>query len=123
MIRGFLPRGFLQQSALLGSLLVTCATAQVRYEDIARGAGADWLTYAGTYQGWRYSPLRQITVENAGMMAAQWVYHLPDAKGLRTSPLVYQGVMYVTDTNTVYALDARSGRLVWQYADTRAKKK
>ena len=42
-----------------------------------KGPGADWLTYAGTYQGWRYSPLKQITVENAGSMVPKWVYHVP----------------------------------------------
>ena len=83
--------------------------------------GANWLTYAGSYQGWRYSPLKQITVENARSMAPKWVYHVPNARGLRTSPIVYKGVMYVTNSNSVYALDARSGRLVWQYLDTRAK--
>ena len=46
---------------------------------------------------------------------------MPNARGLRTSPIVYDGVMYVTNTNSIYALDARSGRLIWQYADTRAK--
>ena len=51
-------------------LLFTCAicsllTAQVQYQDIVKGPGENWLTYAGSYQGWRYSPLKQITVENA----------------------------------------------------------
>jgi alcohol dehydrogenase (cytochrome c) len=103
-------------------LLSSAALAQVRYEDILKGPQEDWLTYAGSYAGWRYSPLKQITVENARMMAPKWVYHVPNAKGLRTSPIVYKGVMYVTDTNSVYALDARSGRVVWQFAETRSKK-
>jgi alcohol dehydrogenase (cytochrome c) len=104
--------------ALSGALL----SAQVRYEDIAKGAGADWLTYAGTYHGSRYSPLKQITPENARTLVPKWVYHVPQARGLRTSPLVHRGVMYVTNTNSIYALDARTGRLVWQWVDTRAKK-
>jgi alcohol dehydrogenase (cytochrome c) len=107
-------------------LLLTCvicalSSAQVQYQEIVKGPGADWLTYAGSYQGWRYSPLKQITVANAGSMVPKWVYHVPNARGLRTSPLVHKGVMYVTNSNSVYALDARSGRLVWQYVDTSAK--
>ena len=86
-----------------------------------KGPGENWTTYAGSYQGWRYSPLKQITVENAKSLAPKWVYHVPDARGLRSSPIVYKGVMYVTNSNSVYALDAHSGRLVWQYLDTRAK--
>src|SRR6266851_6905571 len=107
---------------VLACLLCTGATAQVRYEDILKGAGENWLTYAGTYQGSRYSPLKQITVENAGYLAPKWVYHVPNARGLRTSPIVYKGVMYVTNSNAVYALDAASGRPIWQYLDPRAKK-
>ncbi len=50
------------QRFLLAWLACSSAVAQVRYEDIVKGPGADWLTYAGSYQGWRYSPLKQITV-------------------------------------------------------------
>lgn len=103
-------------------LLALAATAQVKQEDIVKGAGEDWLTYAGTFSGWRYSPLKQITAENAKNLVTKWVYHVPGARGLRSSPIVYQGVLYITNTNSVYAIDARSGRLVWQYADPRAKK-
>jgi alcohol dehydrogenase (cytochrome c) len=112
----------MRRAGLLTCLVCACAGAQVRYEDIRKGPGADWLTYAGNYQGWRYSPLTQITAENAGSLAPQWVYHVPNAKGLRTSPIVYKGVMYVTNSNAVYAIDAASGRLIWQYLDPRAKK-
>ena len=41
---------------------------------------------------------------------------------MRTNPIVYDGMMYVTNSNTVYALDARTGRQVWIYTDARAKK-
>src|SRR5205809_806640 len=111
------------RTLLLITLLCAVAAAQVRYEDILKGPGRDWLTYSGSYGGWRHSPLEQITAKNARMLSPQWVYHVPDARALRTSPLVYKGVMYVTNSNSVYALDARTGRLVWQYLDARAKDK
>jgi alcohol dehydrogenase (cytochrome c) len=101
-------------------LLCAPVAAQVRYEDIRKGPGENWLTYAGTYQGWRYSPLDRITVDNAASLVPKWVYHVPNAKGLRTSPIVYDGVMYATNSNSVYAIDVRSGRLVWSYLDARA---
>ncbi len=97
------------------------ASPQVRYEYILKGPGKDWLTYAGSYNGWRHSPLEQITPANAGSLVPKWVYRVPNAARLQTSPLVYDGVMYVTNTNAVYALDARSGRLIWSYVDARAK--
>jgi len=98
-------------------------TAQVRYEDILKGAGQDWLTYSGTYQGSRYSTLKQITRQNASSLVPVWTYHVPEATGLRTSPIVYKGIMYVTNSNAVFALDARTGRLIWRYQDTKAKKR
>jgi alcohol dehydrogenase (cytochrome c) len=109
------------RTLLLSCVLCASAVAQVKYEDLTKGAGENWLTYAGNYQGWRYSPLKQITTQNAGSMVPKWVYHVPNAKGLRTSPIVYKGVMYVTNSNSVYALDAHSGLLIWQYLDARVK--
>jgi alcohol dehydrogenase (cytochrome c) len=109
------------RTLVISCLLCALSQAQVQYQDILKGPAENWLTYAGTYQGWRYSPLKQITVANAGMLTPKWVYHVPNSRGLRTSPLVYKGVMYVTNSNSVYALDARSGRLIWQYVDTRVK--
>ncbi|MBM3726167.1 MAG: PQQ-dependent dehydrogenase, methanol/ethanol family [Acidobacteria bacterium] len=106
----------------LPCILAAAALAQVRQEDIERGPGADWLTYAGNLAGWRYSPVAEITPANASRLVPKWVYHVPGARGLRSSPIVYQGVLYITNTNSIYAVDARSGRQIWQYADTRAKK-
>jgi alcohol dehydrogenase (cytochrome c) len=103
-------------------LFLGCAlAAQVRHEEIAKGAGDDWPTYAGTYAGWRYSPLKQITAANAKNIVPKWIYRVPNARGLQGTPLVYQGVLYMTNTNSIYAIDAASGRLAWQYADPRAE--
>src|SRR6476620_2469606 len=107
---------------LLAIALAAAGTAQVRYEDIVKGPGSNWLTYAGDYQGQRHSALKQITAENVGSLVPKWVYHIPKASGLRTNPIVYDGVMYVTSPNEIRALDARSGSLIWQFKDTRAKK-
>lgn len=98
-----------------------CATAQVKYEDILKGPDANWTTYAGSYNGWRYSPLKQITPGNASSLVPKWVYHVPNARGLRSSPIVYKGVLYITNANSVYAVDARTGRQIWQYLDTKAR--
>jgi alcohol dehydrogenase (cytochrome c) len=106
---------------ILACLLCASATAQVKNEDILKGPGQDWLTYAGSYPGWRYSPLNQITTGNAGSLVAKWIYRVPDSRSLQTSPLVYQGVMYATNANSVYAIDASNGRLIWRHLDTKAE--
>lgn len=110
------------KTILLAASIALPLLAQVKPEDIVKGPGNDWLTYAGDFQGKRHSPLTQITAANAGSIVPKWVYHMPKANGLRTNPIVYQGVMYVTNSNEVRALDARTGRLIWAYKDARAKK-
>jgi alcohol dehydrogenase (cytochrome c) len=107
---------------VLALSLCSVAAAQVRPQDILKSPGKDWLTYAGSYNGWRHSPLKQITPQNAGSLVPKWVYRVPNSVRLQTSPVVYDGVMYVTNTNAMYALDASSGRLIWSYADGRAEK-
>jgi alcohol dehydrogenase (cytochrome c) len=109
--------------AMMIPLLSAAMLAQVRYEDLLKSPADNWLTYAGDYTGRRHSSLTQITTVNAGRLTPKWVYHVPDANGLRTSPIVYDGVMYVTNSNEVRALDARTGRLIWQYRDTQPKRK
>ena len=105
-------------------MALACASAasQVRFEDILKSPGENWLTYAGSYNGWRYGPGRQITPQNAGSLVPTWVYHVVGARSLQTTPIVYEGVMYVSNGNSVYALDARRGRLVWKYSDARAER-
>jgi alcohol dehydrogenase (cytochrome c) len=87
----------------------------VTYEEILQGPGANWLTYSGDYQGWRYSPLKQITRENVARLVPKWTYSL--GSHLETTPIVFDGVMYVTTSNEVDALDARTGRRIWRFHD------
>jgi len=68
----------------------------------------EWPTYNGNINGNRHSPLGQINQFNVKNLAMQWVYSMPYF-GLETTPLVADGVMYITGPNQVYALDPRSG--------------
>ena len=76
---------------------------------------ADWPSMHGQFSGNRYSTLRQINTANVGKMGVKWVFAVPNAARLQGTPQVYQGVMYVTNTNTVIALDAGSGARLWEY--------
>ena len=76
-----------------------------------------------TITGRRHSSLKQITSTTQARLVPKWIYHVPEANGLRTNPIVYDGIMYVTNSNEVRALDARTGRLIWEYKDTQPKKK
>jgi alcohol dehydrogenase (cytochrome c) len=96
--------------------------AQVRPDDLLKSPNHNWLTYAGDYRGHRHSPLTQITPANAGSLVPTWSAHLPGAKSLQATPIVHDGVMYVANTNEVFALDTRSGRIIWRFKDSRSKK-
>lgn len=102
-------------------LLAAALLAQVRYEDILKSPNENWLTYAGDYGGTRHSPLQQITSENARNLTNKWVFAVPDARKLEASPVVYDGILYVTNSNAIHALDARTGRKIWSYRDEQAE--
>ena len=79
----------------------------------------DWPTYSGNVNGNRYSPLDAINVNNVSQLRPEWIHALP-YYGLETTPLVIDGVMYVTGPNQVYALDARTGSEIWSYSRPRS---
>ncbi len=81
----------------------------------------DWPSYNGDYTGRRYSQLDQITPENVHRLRAQWVFHSPNSSDLEVTPVEIGGVMYVTSSNDAFALDARTGRVVWHYSRSISK--
>ncbi|HUX09224.1 MAG TPA: PQQ-binding-like beta-propeller repeat protein, partial [Terriglobia bacterium] len=83
---------------------------------LAKPPGADWNSYNGDLTGRRYSSLAQITPGNVGRLRAQWVFHPTNSQLLEVTPVVVQGVMYVTSGNDAYALDARTGRVLWRHS-------
>jgi alcohol dehydrogenase (cytochrome c) len=82
---------------------------------------ADWPTYNGQTSGSRYSPLTHITKDNVARMIPKWIFSVPNAPTLQVTPVVVDGVMYVTSANQSYALDAGSGRQIWHYSRPRTK--
>ena len=108
--------------ALFGALSLSLQ-AQITPQRIASAANEpqNWLTYSGSYSGTRYSPLDRITPQNVKNLKLQWVYQAPVAGGWQTSPLVVDGIMYLTQRlNDVVALDATTGRAFWIYRYTPA---
>ena len=75
----------------------------------------EWPTYNGVPGGNRYSVIDQINTTNVSRLQLQWVHSLNGA-GLETTPLVADGVMYVTAPRQVCALDSQTGREIWCYA-------
>jgi quinohemoprotein ethanol dehydrogenase len=90
--------------------------------DLAKPAQADWATNGGDYGQTRYSALTQIKKGNVRRLRLAWHIHL-NGSGMGSkyrgegTPLVYKGVMYaVTGANDVFAIDAATGTILWQYS-------
>ena len=76
----------------------------------------NWLMYSGDYAGRRFSGLHQINLSNAASLTVKWVYQTAATGKFETTPLMVDGVLYGTGQDDhAFALDARSGRPIWQY--------
>ena len=124
MIKMLLAAGFLSAALLVAGLEVR---AQIPTDS--------WPTYHGDYSGRRYSTLKQINAANVKGLALAWVYRLntsragaivgglgPDtppagaAPQIKSTPLMFNGILYFSAPDHVWALDARTGRETWHYA-------
>ena len=88
-------------------------------EPIVHPKPGEWPGYNGSLTANRHSPLSQIDARNVGRLAPAWVFST-QYNGLETTPLVADGIMYVTGPNQVFALDPRSGTEIWRYARPRS---
>ena len=85
------------------------------FEHILKPSPGEWPTYHGNLTGNRFSPLTQISKENIRHLAARWSFPVRGSTNLQVTPVVVDGVMYVTTGNQCYALDAANGREIWHY--------
>ena len=81
----------------------------------------DWPTYDGQYSSNRYTTLHQIDKSNVARLAPRWIFAMDDTTGLQTTPVVVDGIMYITSANQCFALDAGSGRQIWHFQRPRTK--
>jgi alcohol dehydrogenase (cytochrome c) len=84
-------------------------------------SSGDWPSYNGDERGNRHTALTQITPANVTGMRLRWTFPIPSSRNLKATPVVVDGVMYVTAPNEVYALDAQSGREIWHYSRARTR--
>ena len=94
---------------------IAAAVTQQRLSS-APAQADDWLAHGRDLAETRFSPLDQIHTGNVARMGLAWHYDFPDTRGLEGTPLVADGVMYVTGNwSVVRALDAATGKLLWVY--------
>jgi len=99
-------------------LLASVASAQVTNQQLLNASKApeNWLMYSGDYRSMRHSGLTEITPANAGKLTLQWAYQAKIVEKFETTPVVVDGVMYITlPPSDVVALDAVTGVRLWEY--------
>src|SRR5271157_3420736 len=112
-------RSFRHVVAALALLIPMSILAQVPYERLLHSdhEPQNWLTYGGNFQSQRFSALKQINTKNAASLKTAWVYQMRSAGIVETSPIVVDGIMYITEPpSTVTALDARTGKALWRWS-------
>ena len=76
----------------------------------------NWLMYSGTLDSKRFSGLDQIHNRNVAELELKWAHHIPQLDRAETTPLVVDGVMFITESpSNVVAVDAATGRPFWRY--------
>jgi alcohol dehydrogenase (cytochrome c) len=84
--------------------------------ELIRHPPADtWPTYHGDYSGRRHSALSQITPDNVAGLGLAWAFQTGQTAAIKSSPLLVDGVIYLTVPDNVWAVDARSGHEIWHY--------
>jgi PQQ-dependent dehydrogenase (methanol/ethanol family) len=107
-------------AALLFAANVEAATRAGNVDD-ARLKNADaepgqWLATGRTWDEQRYSPLARINTQNVSRLGLAWYHDLDTNRGQEASPIVVDGVLYVTSAwSKVFAFDAKSGKLLWKF--------
>ena len=98
--------------------VATLLSAQVNFDRIRNAAKEpeSWFTYSGNYSAHRFSPLSQIVPGNVERLKVAWIYQVPSQHRVETTPLVADGVMYISEPpSNLTALDLRTGRTLWTY--------
>jgi alcohol dehydrogenase (cytochrome c) len=112
--------------AWAGSEKETAATTKIKDAPVpsvsqdqlsaAASDGKNFLHTNGNYEQTRYYPEKQINKSNVGKLRPAWIFQTEVKESLETTPIVVDGVMYVTTSfNHVYALDAKTGEQFWHY--------
>jgi len=74
-----------------------------------------WPTYHGDYSGQRHSRLTQITPANVNQLSQVWRFQTGQMQQIKASPILVNGVLYITTPDNLWAIDASTGRQLWHY--------
>jgi outer membrane protein assembly factor BamB len=82
---------------------------------LASAQNDSWLTYHGDYSGKRHSSLAAITPENVSKLQQAWRFQTGQTQAIKASPILVDGVIFITLPDHIWALDARTAKEIWHY--------
>jgi len=103
---------------LVASIFPLALEAQVTSDRLlhATNEPQNWLVYSGSYASQRFSQLKQVDPANVKNLELKWVFQAQSLQKFETTPLVVDGIMYLTQSpDDIVAVDAKSGRVFWIY--------
>jgi quinohemoprotein ethanol dehydrogenase len=101
--------------AVAAAMVVAAASPALVAAPATSSEGRDWFSFGGDDSEQHYSPLGQINTANVGQLGLAWSYDI-DTFDAYTQPLAVNGVIYfAVGLSVIHALDARTGKLLWQY--------
>jgi alcohol dehydrogenase (cytochrome c) len=103
-------------SVLLLSTGLTAQQSGLTTAQIEKPSANSWPTYNGDYSGRRFSTLTKINASNVKNLSVAWIYDLTGGGGgLKATPVQVDGVLYFSTPDHAYAVEARTGRELWNY--------
>src|SRR6476469_9562498 len=98
----------------LNGIVATAAACTALAAVLGASDTNDWPSHDHDAGGQRFSPLTQITAANAGTLQPAWTFDT-GVSGLQVTPLVVNGIMYVTAGRDIVALEPESATIIWKY--------
>jgi alcohol dehydrogenase (cytochrome c) len=103
-------------SAVIVIALPAFALAQsVDTNNLIHPSADQWLTYHGNYNGQRHTSLTQIAPDNVAKLQRVWRFDTGQTQAIKASPILMNGVLYITTPDNLWAIDARTGKERWHY--------
>jgi len=102
-----------------GGIHLLRKTGISRYREVT--SQTDWASYNGDTRGYRHTGLTQINKDNVGLLAPVWNFPMNVPGAVQNTPVVVDGLMYISSVNEAWALDAGSGRQVWHWSRERTE--
>ena len=101
---------------VLAATAIAQTDADLRADGTKAGNTDNVLTYGMGYHQNRYSPLNKINKNNVKRLVPVWSTSLDNELGEQAQPLIYEGVMYISNARWTYAIDALTGKVIWRTA-------